>query len=472
MAISTPTLLDASSSSSNNTTITSGSISPTGDSLLVVIFYGRKSATGGVSGVSDTLSGTGTWTERQTVLGDDDQYMRVSIWTAQAGSSPGSGTITVTLDANFARKVMHTIEVASGFDTTTPYEQGGTNEGSSSTLSITLGASPASDSLVIGGVGSADSPSNISPGSGYTELTETDPMFGAGNLVAECEYDLTPTSTTVDWSGLATTNNAGVAIEINAESAVSPVDVFQDDANLVSLWLFENGSDLGEDSVGANDLTNNNGVTQSSDEQEGDYSADFENGSSQTLSISDGSQSGLDITGSISVGGWFKVEDDPSASLIVLAKYNQTGDNRSYMFYLYRTGANAWDLYFALSDDGASPTTDCIGATSLTTGTWYHGVGVYDGTDVRVYLNGSLDSNGSDNPKTYSSGIYDGNGSFRIGGYDNTDTTDFDGLMDEVFVFNDALTAGEVLGIYQSGIQPVSAAIPAIMHHRRQQGMS
>jgi len=256
-----------------------------------------------------------------------------------------------------------------------------------------------------------------------------------------------------------------------ADAGITPVDVFQDDANLVSLYLFENGSDLGEDSVGSNDLTNNNSVTQSSDEQEGDYSADFERSSSQYLNISDGSQSGLDITGSISLGAWIKPEALANGSTYsVVSKYRNTAGNRSYAIEVVGDGTDTGVVkcwLYGSSTSGVAVST----AASITAGTWYHVVAVYDGSDIRIYIDGALDSNGSNNPKTYSSGIDNGAADFMIGRQDS-ESFYFDGLVDEAFVFNDALSAGEVLGIYQSGIQPVGGAIPAIMHHRRQHGMS
>ena len=69
-----------------------------------------------------------------------------------------------------------------------------------------------------------------------------------------------------------------------------------------------------------------------------------------------------------------------------------------------------------------------------------------------IYINGSLDSNGADNPKTYSNGIHTGTGEFSVGSwYDNAQKW-YGGLVDEVIVFNRALSALEIREIYIYGI--------------------
>jgi hypothetical protein len=94
----------------------------------------------------------------------------------------------------------------------------------------------------------------------------------------------------------------------------------------------------------------------------------------------------------------------------------------------------------------------------------------HDGSYIRVYVNGALDSNGAENPKSYGAGSIANTGaSFRLGQTDESYA--FDGLMDVAGILNRTLSAAEVNDIYLNGIQDPSAGkIPVFMsryHHRR-----
>ena len=157
--------------------------------------------------LTDTLSGTGTWTEITVVQGTN----RISIWYAKAGASPGSGTITGNYDSNSTRTAWIVAEVT-GQDTTTPIAESQTGGGTASTLSLTL-TDIASGNLAYGGVTSSGA-SGITPGTNETELAEASSGGGSENRI-QTEYG---TDNVVDWSGLNTTANAGVGVEIAASA--------------------------------------------------------------------------------------------------------------------------------------------------------------------------------------------------------------------------------------------------------------
>lgn len=230
--------------------------------------------------------------------------------------------------------------------------------------------------------------------------------------------------------------------------------VYTNDANLVSLWRLNNDAN---DSVGANNLTNNNSVTFSTDRVEGSHSADFESSSSQSLSIADASHVGLDITGSMSIVMRVKPESQGS-DRVLMGKYNQSDNQRSYVLQL--TGATNIPGGILSSNGQAGGTSIAVGATGIGTGSWTHLAMVYNGTDIRLYINGSLDSNGSNNPKTHSGGIFNGSATFRLGAVFNTAVEFYDGLMDEVAIFSRALSSTEVSDISTNGIlQPWSVPL-------------
>jgi Concanavalin A-like lectin/glucanases superfamily len=79
------------------------------------------------------------------------------------------------------------------------------------------------------------------------------------------------------------------------------------------------------------------------------------------------------------------------------------------------------------------------GATVMTPNTWYHIAGTYDGTTMRLYVNGVADGT------LAASGAVTGTGLFSIGrNYEALRTTN--GVIDEVRVWNVARTAAEISG--------------------------
>ena len=65
MALSTPTSLNTAVNNLNGSTLTSGTFSPTGGAILVVCWTGQGAPSGVTAAVTDTLTGTGTWTHYQ-----------------------------------------------------------------------------------------------------------------------------------------------------------------------------------------------------------------------------------------------------------------------------------------------------------------------------------------------------------------------------------------------------------------------
>jgi len=184
----------------------------------------------------------------------------------------------------------------------------------------------------------------------------------------------------------------------------------------------------------------------STSRMEGTTSRDFESGNSDYLYQAD--DLSTDIYGvdqPISICAWIKRESDTGNNETIAANIDYGDGNWQYRFFINISDS----ISFGLSDDG-NLDTSCDGATTISTGTWYYVAGVYNDTDIRVYVNGVLDSNGSSNPRPYTPGIFDGDEQFSIGCYFFNDarTRFFDGLIDEVMVFDRALSAAEVLGIY------------------------
>lgn len=218
MPISTPTVLVTSTVAVATDPFTTGSVSPTANSILLVLISATTNAgSPTIVDVTSTLSGMGTWTEIADIAHSAATKALAAAWYSIAGGSPGTGTITVDASSAFARWTVTVVEIASGYDTSTPAINAKTGTGTSATPSLTLDSSPAASSIVMGLITSLGD-DGVTPGAAYTELV--DATSGGGNAARqEIEYDTSPGSTTVDWADAGVTSNAFLAFEIKAAAA-------------------------------------------------------------------------------------------------------------------------------------------------------------------------------------------------------------------------------------------------------------
>ena len=105
-------------------------------------------------------------------------------------------------------------------------------------------------------------------------------------------------------------------IDFGASGSGGGDDDYTQDANIVSWWYLDESSGTRYDGSGNNnDLTDTNTnvaslSTTGASVKEGAAAADFENSASEDahLSIAHGSQTGLDITGNISMTAWSELK--------------------------------------------------------------------------------------------------------------------------------------------------------------------
>ena len=179
------------------------------------------------------------------------------------------------------------------------------------------------------------------------------------------------------------------------------------------------------------------------------HSIDLERGSTQYLKITDGSQTGLDITGDLSIEAWIKLEQLPSTAgggFTMIAKYNSVGSQRSYFLHINTSDK----LEMIASGDGTNTHRDIITASSATfaggdVGSWVHVAGTYDlsGNTGILYKNGSSISVNVTNQGTVNS-IHDGTSDFTIGVEGDGSNNLFDGLIDEGRIWDDIRTPTEI----------------------------
>jgi len=171
------------------------------------------------------------------------------------------------------------------------------------------------------------------------------------------------------------------------------------------------------------------------------HSADLERGSSQYFTRAD--TASLSITGNGTWEAWVKIED-LSIRCPLFYKFQDTGAQKSYFFEIKNDGRTS----VGISSDGSAYTAVNIGtAGDFTTGTWTHVAFVYTAASgkVEVFKNGvSIGSN-----STLPTAIYNSTETFVIGA-DTFYSTYFDGMIDEVRVWNTARTGANILADYQT----------------------
>lgn len=214
--------------------------------------------------------------------------------------------------------------------------------------------------------------------------------------------------------------------------------------SLVGYWKLDEASGDALDSYGANTLTDVNTVASGAGKQ--GTSRDFEDGNSETLSITDNAALSMgDID--FSIAGWVNLESEPVNTMGILGKWNSGGNNREY--YIEYAGSAVDRFRLFVSGDGtASTQVTANNFGAVTTGTWYFVHAYHDSANNLI---GISVNNGTADTASHSTGCFDGNSTFYLGSINNGALSFFDGLLDEWGVWKKLLSAQEVTDLYNGG---------------------
>jgi RHS repeat-associated protein len=161
------------------------------------------------------------------------------------------------------------------------------------------------------------------------------------------------------------------------------------DGNYQGVWHLPNGS-----SLAATDSTSNgnNGTITGSTATGGlmDGAASF-SGSGQYIDV--GNQPSLQITGNaITLETWVKTSEvNPAQYERILVK-ETPGNADPYAVYVLCRLAGSNGVDFGIATGGAGSAVGVQSVSSLTMGAWTHVVGTYDGSNLKIYLNGNLEN--------------------------------------------------------------------------------
>ena len=221
-------------------------------------------------------------------------------------------------------------------------------------------------------------------------------------------------------------------------------------AEAVGMWGFDEGpgNTIAKDSSGyGNDGTINGDVTYTSEtphkvvgEGAGKYALSFDGVNDY---VDCGNAASLNITENLTVEAWVKQADNGKENCII-KKASSFSSNHAYWLESGYPVGNG--VLFTIMGGSPPERSDASVMSGVTPGVWHHFVGTYqfvtDGTSImKIYVDGVL----KDTNSTARGPIYISNQEVRIGaGVEYP----FQGLIDEVRIYNRVLTPTEILQHY------------------------
>ncbi len=163
------------------------------------------------------------------------------------------------------------------------------------------------------------------------------------------------------------------------------------------------------------------------------------NGNAAAVRVSDSSS--LD-SASVSVSAWVNSGASPGSDKYIVAKGANGCVAASYGLY---TGANGGLEFYVSTNQGMFYTLSPDAGQSVWDGKWHNVVGTYDGSSVRLYVDGQEVGSGTPDTAPIGYGLPSSN-DLTIGDYPGcpSQSLDFSGRIDEVKLFNRPLSPWEI----------------------------
>ena len=168
------------------------------------------------------------------------------------------------------------------------------------------------------------------------------------------------------------------------------------------------------------------------------YSMDF-NGSSDYIDV--GNPTELQLTGAFSVSAWIKTTNTITAGVIVGKDGVDPHSTRSYQIQHTASGEARFVIF-----KSSSVVELVTGTTIINDGNWHNIIGINDGANLKIYVDGTLEDTNVGGGGTIQNGTANLNIGRRQG--NGANELEFSGKIDEVAIFNRALESTEIAALY------------------------
>lgn len=220
-----------------------------------------------------------------------------------------------------------------------------------------------------------------------------------------------------------------------SDQSVAASTVFDNETDLVAGYLFnETSGDLLDVTSNNNDGTVTGATQDATGIVDGAYSFD---GTDDYIQIADNAS--LNCTDAITIVGWIYARSFPSAYIRIIDKSSATGALEDG----YRLMLNGVDDFDFLIANGGNRYRAAV--SGLDYNTWYHVVGVYDGSNVLLYIDATKTTGDA-----YTGTLGTNSHSLMIGTACDASTGFFDGVLDSVAIYSSALSSTEITAIYNA----------------------
>jgi len=235
-----------------------------------------------------------------------------------------------------------------------------------------------------------------------------------------------------------TISNSGSELT-DYQAAVDITNLVYNNTGLVGSWHFSEGlgTRAADSSGNGNDGTLNGPIFTT-----GKFGTGLQFDGSNDY-VDAGNATSLNPTNAITLEAWIRYSGITAGGEDrIVSKIDTPSGGYSYSLAL----RNTQKIQMRVTPDGTTLAT-ATSATSLLPNTWYHMVGVYDGSNLKLYINSQMDGT----PLAYSSGIYSSNSRVIIGARYRDYADNFNGTIDEVRIYNRSLSVQEISDLYNAG---------------------
>ena len=153
----------------------------------------------------------------------------------------------------------------------------------------------------------------------------------------------------------------------------------------------------------------------------------------------------LNIQNALTLEAWIMKQGPCNHNCVVMVKQNAAGttiDDLRYALIVYGWG----DQPAVFSFNTTYWKDVVVSSTPIVDGVWYHIVGAWDGNIAKIYVNGQLD-----NTKVWGAPIKPTtSGPLFIGAVQHTYDEHFNGLIDELQIYNRELSPAEIQASYEA----------------------